>query len=95
MQVQLKQAEIVESIKQYLVKQGIVLTGRSVDISFTAGRKETGLSADISIEDTQLPDLTEPAERPALSVVKTEAEAEAAPTPPEPEGEATSKSLFG
>ena len=60
MQIQLRQSEIVEALKQYIARQGINLKGKTVDISFTAGRKDAGLSADISIEDPgqQLPDLT-------------------------------------
>ena len=60
MQIQLRQIEIVEALKQYIARQGINLKGKTVDISFTAGRKDAGLSADISIEDPgqQLPDLT-------------------------------------
>ena len=81
MQVQLKQTEIVSALKQYLVTQGINLNGKSVNISFTAGRKESGISADISIDDTdgQIPGFTDAAgddeqtaTKPVLSVVKAE-----------------------
>jgi hypothetical protein len=51
MQIQLKQAEIVIALKMYIVSQGIILAGKEVGISFTAGRKEAGVLADISIED--------------------------------------------
>lgn len=50
MQVQLKQREIEESVKGYLVKQGINLTGKSVTVGFTAGRSDRGLTAEIDIE---------------------------------------------
>ncbi len=75
MQIQLKQVEIVEALKAHITKQGFSLVGKTVDISFTAGRKDAGLSADISIEDAELPDLISDAEegtaaKPALSVVK-------------------------
>ena len=56
MQVNLKQAEIITALKQYITNQGISLVGKTVDISFTAGRKEAGLSAEISIEDSDLPE---------------------------------------
>lgn len=77
MQIQLRQTEIVEALKQYITKQGISLVGKTVEIGFTAGRKETGISADISIDEgtqAQLPGLdadedeAAPA-RPMLSVV--------------------------
>lgn len=55
MQVQLKQSEIVNAIKGYLTSQGINLQGKSVDIAFTAGRKESGLTADVVIEDAVKP----------------------------------------
>lgn len=51
MDIQLKQKEITEALKQFIVSQGISLTGKSVSISFTAGRKESGITAEISIED--------------------------------------------
>lgn len=51
MQIQLKQAEIIAAIKGYISSQGINLTGKDVTIAFTAGRKESGLTADISIEE--------------------------------------------
>ena len=77
MQVQIKQAEITTAIKNYLSGQGIMLAGKNVEITFTAGRKEGGLSADISIEDSELPEFvasTEQAEPVALHVVRTEAD---------------------
>lgn len=51
MQIQLKQAEIEEALKQYISQQGILLTGKSVVITFTSGRKDNGLSADVEIEN--------------------------------------------
>lgn len=99
MQIQLKQAEIVCALKQYIAKQGIDLAGKTIDISFTAGRKDSGLSADISIEDTGVTTVVDEAGvlKPVLSVV--------VPTivpavltlegPPEAYEQAPAKSLFG
>ena len=56
MQITFKQAEIITALKQYITNQGIYLAGKTVDITFTAGRKEAGLSADIFIEDSDLPE---------------------------------------
>lgn len=52
MQIQLKQREIEEGVKGFLVKQGINLTGKVVTVGFTAGRSDRGLTAEIDIEDT-------------------------------------------
>jgi hypothetical protein len=90
MQIQLKQNEIVAAIKQYVAQQGINLTGRKVEVTFTAGRKESGLSADVDITDdvptsevvTLVPRAAEPDPAPA--------EAEAAPAAP-----TKASSLFG
>ena len=74
MQIQLKQAEIVKALKQFITGQGINLAGKDVDISFTAGRKEAGLTADIFINDTQIPGVVADAEeavKPTLTVVPT------------------------
>lgn len=92
MQIQLKQAEIVTALKMYIVSQGIILANKEVSISFTAGRKEAGVLADISIEDavasTCVEALTEAA--PAVTAAPVavaqpaaEAVAEAAPEVPE------------
>lgn len=83
MQIQLKQTEIIAALKQYIVNQGISLNGKAVDISFTAGRKEAGITADISIEDAgQLipgfEDSVDDSVKPALTVVPTPPEAKAA-----------------
>lgn len=51
MQVILKQTEIESAIKQYISNQGINLQGKSIEVAFTAGRKESGISAEIAIED--------------------------------------------
>ncbi len=58
MQINLKQAEIVQALRAYVVAQGISLTGKDVEISFTAGRRESGISADITIEDAVIPGYT-------------------------------------
>lgn len=55
MQIQLKQAEIVTALKQYISSQGINLQNKTVNISFTAGRRESGITADLEIEDTRIP----------------------------------------
>lgn len=52
MLIQLKQSEIMAALKQYIVQQGINLSNKDVKITFTAGRKESGISADVDIEDT-------------------------------------------
>ena len=95
MQIQLKQVEIVEALKQYIANKGINLTGKAVDIKFTAGRKDAGLSADIVIEDanTVIPGFTdgsadqasETPVKPALSVVKSETPVAPAQEDPAPE----------
>ena len=51
MNIQLKQTEIIEALKNFITHQGINLTGKSVAIDFTAGRKTTGITADVTITD--------------------------------------------
>lgn len=74
MQIQLKQVEIIEALKAHITKQGFSLIGKTVEISFTAGRKDAGLSADITIEEVAIPGAdigdVEEAAKPVLSVVK-------------------------
>lgn len=67
MQINLKQAEIVEALKEYVGGQGINLKNKSFTVTFTAGRKEAGLLADISIETIEgAAAQEEPAEKKTL-----------------------------
>lgn len=94
MQIQLKQTEIIAALKQYITGQGINLTGKDVSISFTAGRKESGITADLVIEDTSIPgfdDAPEDSTKPVLVVVPSETPVHAVEEPPE-EGKATDES---
>lgn len=78
MKVKIQQNEIITALKQYISSQGINLQGKAVAIDFTAGRKEGGLTADISIEELGIPDFFEAPEHqaPGLTVVLA-----TAPTP--------------
>lgn len=49
--INLNQREIEAALKVYLTSQGINLGNKTVDINFTAGRKETGISAELDIGD--------------------------------------------
>ena len=96
MQIQLKQAEIVEALKQYIARQGIGLCGKDVVIGFTSGRKDNGLSADISIEEADLPVIPVEVPKVVLSVVPTpQVDTPAEEAPPQSPVEAAGKSLFG
>ena len=49
MKVSLKQPEIIAALTLYLAHQGINVQGKDVTVDFTAGRKESGLSAEVNI----------------------------------------------
>ena len=53
MQITLKQSDIEQSLKDYIIKQGIRTDDKDVLIAFTAGRRGTGVTAEISIEDAK------------------------------------------
>lgn len=98
MQITLKQPEIEQALKQYVSQKGFNLDGKSVAVDFTAGRKEAGLTADISIEDLpQLPAMEDEAAKTPLTLVAsnepaaTAAPAEVAADQP---AETPAKSLF-
>lgn len=58
MEIKLKETEIVEALKNYVQQKGLPLFGKSVTVSFTASRdKNTGLIAELAIDDIELPDL--------------------------------------
>lgn len=102
MQINLKQVEIVEALKQYITKQGINLVGKNVDMDFTAGRKNTGLSVEIIIDDiSDIPNLEEAVAetiKPVLSVVITpvaEATTDVRSTDTPAPAKSATTSLFG
>ena len=51
MQIHLKQGEIEAALRMFIASQGINLTGKIVAVDFTSGRKDNGLSAEITIEE--------------------------------------------
>lgn len=55
MQITLNQSEIEVALKQYISSEGISLKGKTIDISFTAGRKETGILAELTLNDVVRP----------------------------------------
>lgn len=74
MQIQFKQAEITAALKQYIVAQGINLSGKSVDIAFSATRGAAGIVADVTIEEVDIPGFSDSVgddtAKPVLAVVQ-------------------------
>lgn len=64
MQIQLKQGEITAALKAYIQSQGFNLEGKEIEIQYTAGRKESGLYADIFINE--VPPIIEEAPAPQV-----------------------------
>lgn len=54
MLIQLRQSEIEAALKMYVISQGFSLNNKTVDISFTSGRKDNGVSADLEINETDI-----------------------------------------
>ena len=71
MRIQLRQTEIEEALQQYIANQGINLTGKVVEIGFTASRSADGLTADVDI--TNATDSAKPTQA-IPRAVKTEAQ---------------------
>ena len=71
MRIQLRQTEIEEALQQYIANQGINLTGKVVEIGFTASRSADGLTADVDI--TNATDSAKPTQAIPRAAVKTEA----------------------
>ena len=102
MHINLKQPEIINALAGYLANQGINLQNKSLTVTFTAGRKKSGLSADIDIEQSELPDFVSDVfeqeqaliDKPCLSLVSsTESKPDPVPeeTPEEEEEPAVEK----
>lgn len=70
MNINLKQPEIIAALKLFVSQQGINLKGKDVAIKFTAGRGDTGLSADIIITENNLPDFGEDESAAAPAAIK-------------------------
>lgn len=51
MRIHLKQPEIEAALTLYISSQGISMHDKSMNVKFTAGRKGSGLSADLVIEE--------------------------------------------
>lgn len=66
MEIQIKQAELVEGVKHYISNQGINLVDKDVTIVFTARRKGGGISATMTIKDIDIPGFSEPEEEAAV-----------------------------
>lgn len=66
MQIIIKQSEIEVAVKNYIAGLGINLTGKDVEVSFTAGRKEDGLSASLDIVDATLGTVASVPPKPVL-----------------------------
>ena len=83
MQVQLNQSEIEVAVTNYIGNVGINTQGKDISISFTAGRKETGISAEITIgNSSEVPKLNFPADEPKEPTLRLVKE-------PEPSAEVT------
>lgn len=86
--INLKQTEIEQALRAYVVAQGISLHGKDLTISFTAGRRESGISAEISIDEVEIPgysnDVYVADEAPvAATVASAEVQEEPQPVPQE------------
>lgn len=68
MLIQLRQSEIEAALKMYVISQGFSLNNKTVDISFTSGRKDNGVSADLEINETGFTVFAVPSPLPQLSV---------------------------
>ena len=74
MQVTLKQSEIEVALKNYIQAMGINLAGKSIDVAFTAGRKEAGISAELDINETGQPQVAYVTPAPIVAGIATSQE---------------------
>lgn len=54
MQVSLVHAEVQAAVVALLVKRGVLVEGQDIAVSFSMGRKNTGLTATVSIDDPEV-----------------------------------------
>jgi hypothetical protein len=85
MQINLKQSEITAALKQYIVQQGFSLAGKTVEVTYTAGRAPAGMTAELVVEDQDIPGVElAPPESTGLKLVQDESKV----TAPDPEAPA-------
>ena len=88
MQITMNQKELIEAIEDFVVKQGIQITGRELDTHLTAGRGGNGYTATIDIKpQSEVVDTAEPDTNPETDAL-TEPEID------EEEKEETKELLF-
>ena len=75
MQIIIKQTEIEVAVKNYIAGLGINLNGKDVEVSFTAGRGEVGLSASLDIVEAGSSAMPAPALTPVKNAQEAPAEA--------------------
>lgn len=84
MQIIIKQIEIEVAVKNYIAGLGINLNGKDVEVSFTAGRGEVGLSASLDIVEAGSSALPAPALTPVKNAQEAPAEAKVTPQTQKP-----------
>lgn len=105
MQITLKQRDIELALKMYLSAQGISLLQRSFNVEFTAGRKDSGLSASIDIgpaealteevmESVKVEPLLNTPAVPEPVIVETAISLPITDEPEDPEGEVTTEAAL-
>ena len=65
MKIHLNEKEIIKGISLYVQSLGISLQGKTLEVLFTAGRKNRGLSADLVITQDNFVLNDDPAETPS------------------------------
>lgn len=84
MQIIIKQIEIEVAVKNYIAGLGINLNGKDVEVSFTAGRGEVGLSASLDIVEAGSSAMPVPTLTPVKNVQEAPAEAKVTPQTQKP-----------
>lgn len=84
MQIIIKQIEIEVAVKNYIAGLGINLNGKDVEVSFTAGRGEVGLSASLDIVEAGSSAMPAPALTPVKNAQEAPAEAKVTPSTQKP-----------
>ena len=84
MQIIIKQIEIEVAVKNYIAGLGINLNGKDVEVSFTAGRGEVGLSASLDIVEAGSSAMPAPALTPVKNAQEAPTEVKATPPTQKP-----------
>lgn len=84
MNITLNQKDIQKALLLYIIGQGINMEGKTLDVTFTSGRKDNGLTAALHISETVIPGFTDSSDTEVCAAQKVNTQTAVAIAPSVP-----------